>query len=260
MTSQAAKPPSIPADPPFVDRRVATRPRRETLDENKRSFLRMVSHELRTPLNAVIGFSEILACELYGPLGNAQYKEYAELVRQSGHKLLNLVNQILEIARLEGHVVDLDLRPESLDQAVEEVLGMLADEIAARRTVVVVEGQGALPSVCADGRGLRTMLFNLIQNAVHYSPEGSTVTVRARQDAGQAEIEIEDQGDGVDPADIPRLLRPFEQGENALTRSSHGAGLGLPIVALLTAAMEGTLRFRTGRGEGMTAVIGLPAA
>jgi signal transduction histidine kinase len=91
--------------------------RRAALDDRKRSFLRMVSHELRTPLNAVIGFSEILSRELYGPLGSPQYKEYAAIVHDSGLKLLKLVNQIVEIARLEGHVTDLDVAPEALDEA-----------------------------------------------------------------------------------------------------------------------------------------------
>src|SRR5579871_6325799 len=113
--------------------------RRAALDAQKRSFLRMVSHELRTPLNSIIGFSEIISKELCGPLGSPQYKEYAEHVRESGLKLLRLVNQVLEIARLEGHVTDLDPTPELLDHAVDDVLEQLRDEIAARRITVSVE-------------------------------------------------------------------------------------------------------------------------
>jgi len=246
---------------PAEVRRTAARTRREAqLDEQKRSFLRMVSHELRTPLNAVIGFSEILAAEMYGPLGTPQYKEYAELIRESGYKLLRMVNQVVDIAKLEGHAMDLDLEPEPLDGAIDDALGTVRQEIADRRLTVRVEDERRLPVVLADSRGLRTMLVNLLQNAVFYSPEGGTVTIRAVRDGGCVHLEIEDQGEGVEPADIPRLMRPFEQGQNALTRSSQGAGLGLPIVALLCQAMDGALRLRSAPGEGLTAVICLPAA
>jgi signal transduction histidine kinase len=235
------------------------RPRAAAMDEQKRSFLRMVSHELRTPLNSIIGFSEIISRELAGPLGSPQYKEYAEHVRQSGLKLLRLVNQVLEIARLEGHVTDLELAPELLDHAIDDVLDALRDEITARRIQVRVTDQGDLPAVIADPRGLRTVLTNLLQNAVTYSPEGGEVRIVARRLLGRVQIEIQDDGDGVEPQDIERLLRPFEQGQNALTRSTEGAGLGLPIVALLCQAMRGALRLISEPGRGLTAQVILPA-
>jgi signal transduction histidine kinase len=230
------------------------------MDDHKRSFLRMVSHELRTPLNAIIGFSEILHCELYGPLGAPQYKEYAGMVRESGLKLLKLVNQILEIARLEGHVTDLDLCPEDLDHALDDTRDTLRDELAARGTRITVEGEGVLPAVLADGRGLRTILTNLIQNASVYSPEGGEVRISARRVGSRVEIEVSDDGEGVETSELARLVRPFEQGQSALTRSSHGAGLGLPIASMLAQAMGGTLRLRSAPGEGFTATVSLAAA
>jgi len=230
------------------------------MDEQKRSFLRMVSHELRTPLNAVIGFSEIVSAEIYGPLGAPQYKEYADLIRQSGYKLLKLVNQIVDIAKLEGQAMELDLEPELLDNAVEDALAVVGGETGDRNIKIVVENEGSLPSVMADGRGLRTMLVNLLQNAVCYSPEGATVTICAYRERDCVHLVIRDEGEGVPAEDIPRLLRPFEQGENALTRSSQGAGLGLPIVTLLAQAMNGSLRLRSEKGQGLTAEVCLPAA
>ena len=233
---------------------------RRAMDAQKRSFLRMVSHELRTPLNSIIGFSEVISKELCGPLGSPQYKEYAEHVRHSGLKLLRLVNQVLEIARLEGHVTDLDPMPELLDHAVDDTLDALREEINARGIRVVVADEGRLPGVVADPRGLRTVLTNLLQNAVTYSPEGSEVRVSARRAPGCVRIVIEDEGEGIDPAEIPRLMRPFEQGQNALTRSTEGAGLGLPIVALLCQAMGGGLRLVSEPGRGLRAEVVLPAA
>ena len=234
--------------------------RQATLETAKRSFLRMVSHELRTPLNSIIGFSEILSKELCGPLGSPQYKEYADHVRQSGLKLLRLVNQILEIARLESHAADLDLIAEPLDHAFDDVLDTLREEIGARRVRVTVEDEGRLPGVVADPRGLRTILTNLVHNAIGFSPQGGEIRIRAHLLLGRVRIQIEDDGEGVDPADIPRLLRPFEQGQNTLTRSTEGAGLGLAIVVLLCRAMGGSLRLLSQPGRGLRAEVILPSA
>src|SRR5271168_431600 len=169
----------------------------------------MVSHELRTPLNSIIGFSEIISKELCGPLGSPQYREYAEHVRQSGLKLLRLVNQVLEIARLEGHVTDLDVSSEDLDHAIDDVLVGLREELGAHQVRVTVPDQGRLPCVLADPRGLRTILTNLLQNAIAFSPEGGEVRIHARRLLGRVEILIEDDGEGVEASDIPRLLKPF---------------------------------------------------
>ncbi|MFN3856475.1 MAG: sensor histidine kinase [Caulobacter sp.] len=258
MTPAARQPQAIP-EPEATPRARRDRRRQDLADAHKKSFLRMVSHELRTPLNAVIGFSEILSCELYGPLGAPQYKQYAEHIRQSGLKLLSLVNQILEIARLEGDQLDLDLRPEPLDHALEDVLTPLAADLERRSLAVAIEDEAGLPRVLADARGLRTMLGNLLQNAVDWSPDGGVVTVSATRRDSVVEIAIADQGPGVDPDDIPRLLRPFEQGENALTRTGSGAGLGLPIVQLLARAGGGQLRIASAPGQGLTATLVLPA-
>lgn len=247
---------SVPAD----RRAVAQERRRLVLDDRKRSFLRMVSHELRTPLNAVIGFSEILSQELYGPLGSPQYKEYATIVHDSGMKLLKLVNQIVEIARLEGHVTDIEMTPENLDEAIEDVIDSLRGEIGRRDVIVHVVASGSLPSVVADSRGLRTMLTNLLQNAVTHSPAGGVVHVAAARIGREVEITIRDQGPGVESADLPRLLQPFEQGGSTLTRTSEGVGLGLPIVDLLSRAMGGQLKLSSSLGAGFLARLILPAA
>lgn len=232
--------------------------RQAALDDQKRSFLRMVSHELRTPLNAIIGFSEILSSELYGPLGQPQYQEYAKLVHESGHRLLRLVNQILEIARLEGHVVDLTLAPEAVAPALDQAAEAVQAELAARGARLEVMALDADLEVRADPRGLRTIIGNLLQNAIAHSPAGAPVIVRAERDGDMVELSIEDAGQGVDPYDIPRLLRPFEQGESTLSRAAEGAGLGLPIVQLLCDAMGGTLRIVSAKGEGLRAVVRLP--
>ncbi len=228
------------------------------MDERKRSFLRMVSHELRTPLNSILGFSEILTAELYGPLGASQYKEYAEIIHGSGQKLLKLVNQVLEIARLEGRTVEFDAESEPLEPALDDALATLRPELEGRDVRIRVEGRGALPAVTADGRGLRSVLTHLLHNAIVFSPEGGEVRVTATQDGDMVEILILDEGEGIDPAQLHRLMAPFEQGENALTRKAEGAGLGLPIADMTCAAMGGRLRLTSAAGEGLTAEVRLP--
>jgi signal transduction histidine kinase len=255
---QHPPPPDAIAESARLERRLARRA--ASLDEAKRQFLRMVSHELRTPLNAIIGFSEIIAAELYGPLGAPQYREYAAHVRQSGHRLLKLVNQILEIARLQDRVVDMEARPESLDHALDDVRDLIGEELDDRKARLLVENDGALPAVLVDPRGLRSLLRNIVENAVVYGPEGGAVTVRARERGSRVLIEIEDQGEGIDPDDIPRLMNPFEQGDTPLIRTTQGAGLGLPIARLTAEAMGGGLTLSAAPAGGLLVTVTLPAA
>jgi signal transduction histidine kinase len=246
--------------PPARDASSAGKPPRRrasdaaALEDQRRQFLRLVSHELRTPLNSILGFSEILADELYGPLGSPQYKEYAQIIQGSGHKLLKLVNQVLEIARLESRTQPLELGAEGLEGAIDDAVSGLSND---RGVTVRVIGRGRLPGVLADPWGLRTVLTNLIQNAVAFSPDGGEVRVRATTKDKAVEIAIEDDGEGVDPAELPRLLKPFEQGENALVRRAEGAGLGLPICELTCQSMGGGLKLRSTPGKGFVALVTL---
>ena len=251
-TLSVAEAPSPRAD--AQQRRVAA------LEAQKRDFLRLASHELRTPLNSILGFSELITAEIYGPLGAPQYKEYATIIRASGERLLRLVNQILEIARLEGRATDLDLRPEPLDAALDDVIETLRDDAAARDVRLVVADHGALPAATADPRGLRTLFSNLIHNAIAHSPAGATVRIAAARCGPWVEVEVVDDGPGVEASELPRLMQPFEQGENALTRRTEGAGLGLPICDLLCQAMGGRLRIESASGAGFVARVRLPAA
>ncbi len=227
-------------------------------EAQKQSFLRMVSHELRTPLNSILGFSEILAAEIYGPLGDPQYKEYAEIIQGSGRKLLKLVNQVLEIARLQGGSADLSLRAEFLSPAIEDSLDGLQTQIDARGITVVVE-VGDEVQVLADARGLRIVLSALLQNAVTHSPDGARVHVRIEPRGQALDILIADEGAGVAAEDLPRLLRPFEQGDSALNRHGAGVGLGLPICDLTCQAMGGRLVLESSPGRGLQARVQLRA-
>lgn len=228
------------------------------LEDQKRAFLRLVSHELRTPLNSILGFSEILAAELYGPLGCPQYKEYATIIQGSGKKLLRLINQVLEIGRLEG--LKMEVRPESLDAAFEDAIAGQREEFGARAVRIAVLGESPLPMVAADPWGLRTVLAHLLRNAAAFSPEAGEVRLRVKSQGEMVEILVEDDGEGLDPADLPRLMLPFEQGENALVRRAEGAGLGLTICELTCQAMGGQLSLESEPGKGAVARVALRRA
>src|SRR4051812_30854380 len=146
------------------------------VEDQKRAFLRLVSHELRTPLNSILGFSEIISAELYGPLGAPQYKEYAEIIRGSGKRLLQLVNQVLEIGRLQG--LRLEVQPEPLEPMLEDAIAGLADAFAERGLRTRIIGDAPRLSVLADAWGFGTVLTHLLQNAVTFSPHGGEVRLR----------------------------------------------------------------------------------
>jgi signal transduction histidine kinase len=254
--------PTIP--PPLA----ATARRRESLpagafrshaaETDRRSFFRVVSHELRTPLNAIIGFSEIIARELYGPLSEPRYREHAELVRESGLKLLKLVNDVLDIARLDSGAADLDLRPENLSAAAEEAVRVSNPDAEARGVRIVLTVPDTAPRAMADARGLATILSNLLENAIAHAPEGSDVEIVVAGDHEGTSVQICDHGQGVDPSDLGRIQRPFEQVEDPLVRRTDGAGLGLTIVGLLCKAMDARLVLCSAKGEGFSATVHLP--
>lgn len=256
-------PPQSEPEPvtPAAARRQARRAAHERLEaraeEHRRSFLRMVSHELRTPLNSILGFSELIQAEIYGPLGAPEYKEYAALIRDSGQKLLALANQVLEIARLESGAADLAARREPLDHVLDDVLDGLAEDIRNRRAEVIIADQGRLPDIVADPKGVRTALAALVSNALAYGPEGGVLQISASRGPGGVTVTLADQGPGLAPQDIPRLLRPFEQGENALIRRGEGAGLGLPLAYMLCRGMGGALTLEPGSEGGLRVTVRL---
>jgi signal transduction histidine kinase len=229
------------------------------VDAAPRSFLRMVSHEMRTPLNAIIGFSEIISSEMCGPIP-AQYREYGEIIRVSGHRLLKLVNQVLEIVKLESGQVELDPRAEPLDVLFAEAARACAEDLRLRSVKVEIETPTPVPAALADARAARTALACLIQNAAAYAPEGSTVRLVGRAQGPLVQLSVIDAGDGLDPAETARLMRPFEQGENALVRRVEGAGLGWPLVNLICKTLGGTFEIDTAPGRGLTATITLRRA
>ena len=265
MPQAQTLPPSAGEPTAGSDRASARRSKAETRrrlanEEGQRAFLRLMSHELRTPLHAIIGFSEIIAYQLYGPIGEARYLEHAELIRESGHKLLGLVNQIMEIARLEAGAADLDLHEQPCAPPIYDAIRQIAGQARDRGVTLDLRIPTPEPTVVCDHRSLTTVMAALIQNAVLYGGEGAPVVIEVAVEGRRLAIAVQDFGQGVPAHHLPRLMRPFEQGENALVRNASGAGLGLPTAQLLCKAMGGSLNLSSEEGAGLRAVIRLPRA
>ncbi|MDO1558338.1 HAMP domain-containing sensor histidine kinase [Brevundimonas sp. 2R-24] len=222
------------------------------------AFLRVMSHELRTPLNAIIGFSEILSGELYGPLGAPQYKEYAEIVRLSGRRLLSLVNQALDIIRLEDGDHGLSVQRQDVVPFIDDAIDACADDARRRGVELAFHPQGPVQAAC-DARGLTSCMAHLIQNAICYGPENAKIFISIEHRPGEVEITVRDDGPGLDPDSVSRLMRPFERGGDALVASARGAGLGWTVVDLTTRAMGGRFEVDTAPGQGLTARLVLKA-
>lgn len=237
------------------------RARREAEDAEraKRSFLRTVSHELRTPLNSVIGFSEIIEQELYGPIGSEKYTEYAQMIRDSGRRLLRLVNRIIDVTRLEAGVSIAGDRQDI--RALAKSVAAAWEAEAARsgvRVDVVIEAD--IGDVIADGAAARTVIENLIENAIAFTPRGGVVTVDATTLDGFVALQVSDTGEGIAPHDLERVMMPFEQAGTPQRPVGDGAGLGLAIVKSLCEAMHGAFELHSSLGRGTDAIVTLPAA
>ncbi|MCG8441291.1 MAG: PAS domain-containing sensor histidine kinase, partial [Caulobacterales bacterium] len=211
----------------------------EEADRAKQAFIRTITHELRTPLNSIIGFAEIVEAEMLGPVGSSGYKDYAALVRDSGRRLLRIINRILDITRLEAGVADLSFGRERLGPMLREAAASAGK--AAREAGVAVEAHApsGLPDVLGEPEALRTIVDNLLDNAVAHTPAGGTVTVSAAATDGHVTLVVADTGTGIAPGDLARVMLPFEQAGTPERPSGEGVGLGLPVVKALAEAMGG---------------------
>jgi len=252
-----------------LERRVAERTAElEKANRAKSEFLANMSHELRTPLNAIIGFSDLLRMPTFGPLTPKQQK-YVTNIQTSGVHLLNLVNDVLDLARVEANRMQLRLVRTAIARAVSEALDHVRPQADKKDLALAYEAAPDLPTVQADPVRLRQILVNLLSNAVKFTPNGGRVTVRAAraQDAQAAapprqewvEISVEDTGIGISSEDLGRIFRKFEQVESGAGKSHPGAGLGLALTRHLVELHGGTIAARSaGPGRGSTFTVRLP--
>ncbi|MFZ1812884.1 MAG: ATP-binding protein [Rhizobiaceae bacterium] len=231
--------------------------RAESANRIKSEFLANISHELRTPLNAVIGFSEIMNAEMFGELGSDKYKEYCRDIHESGSFLLGVINDILDMSKIEAGRFSLDYETVSLNDILEESLRIMSYQAQDRGIEVIEEVAGGI-KLDADRRAIKQILLNLLSNAVKFSNDGGRVFVRARRVSGCVTISIEDKGIGISRSDLRKLGRPFEQVQNQFTKSHKGSGLGLAISRSLTELHGGAMKIRSREGQGTIVSLRLP--
>jgi len=231
--------------------------RAENASQSKSDFLANMSHELRTPLNAIIGFSEIMESGMFGPLGSEKYTEYCEDIRESGRYLLDVINDILDMSKIEAGRVRLQFEDVRLDELVAEtmrVMSVKADEKQLKVESEIATGM----AMRGDRRALKQILLNLLSNAIKFTQEGGRIVVRARISRNSALLLIEDSGIGIPRVALQKLGRPFEQVESQFTKTHKGSGLGLAIARSLAELHGGAMRIRSVEGIGTAVIIRLP--
>jgi two-component system, cell cycle sensor histidine kinase PleC len=232
--------------------------RAEDANQAKSKFLANMSHELRTPLNAIIGFSEIMESGMFGPLGIDKYREYCSDIHQSGQYLLEVINDILDMSKIEAGRIRLDPEPSELEPFLNDAMRVVSARANAKRLTLAARIGGGI-SLLADARLLKQIVLNLLANAVKFTPEGGRITIHARAARGGVSIAIADTGIGIPRDALTRLGRPFEQVESQLTKSHQGSGLGLAIAKSLVELHQGTMRIRSTLGRGTMVRLRLPS-
>jgi two-component system cell cycle sensor histidine kinase PleC len=235
------------------------RRRAEEANVAKSSFLATMSHELRTPLNAILGFSEVMKNELFGKHGVAAYKDYSSDIHSSGQHLLMLINEILDLSRVEAGRYELREEPVSLAHVVEECLHLLSLRAEQREITITRAIEAQLPRIWGDERALRQITLNLLTNAIKFTPSGGHVTLKCgwTQSGGQY-ISIRDTGPGIPEDEIPVVLSSFGRGSLAQKNAEEGSGLGLPIVKGLVDLHGGTFHIQSELRAGTEVTVILP--
>ncbi|MGE0499486.1 MAG: sensor histidine kinase [Rhizobiaceae bacterium] len=235
------------------------RRRAEEANLAKSRFLASMSHELRTPLNAILGFSEVMAKEVLGPISNSTYKDYAGDIHASGQHLLDLINEILDLSRVEAGRYQLNEEPVTLSAVVEEGCHLMELRARNKDIRIVKQFEQNLPRLFADERAVRQIVLNLLSNAVKFTPTGGEVRVRVGWTAGGGQyVSVKDNGPGIPPEEIAVVLSAFGQGSIAIKSAEQGTGLGLPIVQGLLAIHGGELQLASRLREGTEALAIFP--
>ncbi|MBZ9934969.1 PAS domain-containing sensor histidine kinase [Mesorhizobium sp. BR1-1-16] len=231
----------------------------EQANRAKSQFLANMSHELRTPLNAIIGFSDILEQQLFGRFEFERHRDYARLIRSSGEHLLDVVNSILDMSKIEAGRFEIHVEPVAVAGLVDGAIEMMSHQIASRQLKVVRRVEPGLPDIVADRRACKQILLNLISNAVKFTEAGGSITIASRQGRDGVVIEVVDTGIGISADDLPRLGTPFVQADSDINRRYEGTGLGLSVVKGLVHLHGGTMAIASEPGRGTSVSVTLPA-
>ena len=244
----------------MADHLTEARDQAEAANKAKSEFLANMSHELRTPLNAIIGFSEIIADEMLGPVGGHKYRDYAADINESGHHLLDLINDILDLSKVEAGTSELQEDVVHIHELVRSVKTLVSGRAEKGGVELELDVLDDVQALRADQRKLKQILVNLLSNAIKFTPAGGKITLRtwSRAESGYV-FQIIDTGIGITPEDIPKALAPFQQIDSDLNRKFDGTGLGLPLVKALVEMHGGCLDLQSEVGVGTTVTVRFPA-
>ena len=227
----------------------------------KTEFLANMSHELRTPLNAILGFSEAMEQKLFGPIGNSRYEAYVHDIHQAGAHLLSLVNDLLDLSRIELDGLKLNPQPVDFERVCNNCLAIVRGRAERGQVKLALDAVPPFPAIETDERRLKQVIINLLNNAVKFTPAGGKVTLEIVSGTdGGAIIRVRDTGIGMNEEELKSALRPFWQADAGLDRTFEGAGLGLALVTELVSLMEGEFRLESEPGKGTVATVVLPQA
>ena len=237
----------------------AAREQAESASRMKTEFLAHMSHELRTPLNAILGFSDFMLSEPHGPLGDDSYREYMRDIRNGGEQLLEVINDILDLSKIEAGAAELSEGLVDVPALIRESVRLLRERAEQAGLNIRVAAARDLPNLYGDEQLLKRCLLNLLSNAIKFTPAGGQITVRAGAETAHGYIlSVSDTGIGIAPEHLDLVLTPFGQAENVLTRSHNGTGLGLPLVKSFVALHGGTMELQSTLGEGTDVILCLP--
>ncbi|WP_417319498.1 sensor histidine kinase [Emcibacter sp.] len=230
-------------------------------NKSKSAFLANMNHELRTPLNAIIGFTEMIQKEAYGPIPQKEYQEYIDIVNSSGNHLLNVINAILDMSKIEAGKMEMREQECDIFELVQQVARMMSSAAGKKNISLDLDLRENLPDLCCDPTMIRQVLLNLISNAVKFSPEDTVVSLSVRvMDCGTLEVSVRDQGVGISRENIEAVLRPFYQVDGDLNRAQEGTGLGLSIVKAYLELHQARLDIESELGQGTSVSVTFPVA
>ncbi|MDO6964656.1 PAS domain-containing sensor histidine kinase [Rhizobium alvei] len=231
----------------------------ETANQHKSDFLARVSHEIRTPLNAIIGFSDMIASEHFGPAGHARYVEYAADIGRSGRHVLDIVNDLLDISKIEAGEMDLDFVAVGLNDCISEAVSLLQPQANTQRVIVRTSLSQSVPNVVADLRSVKQIAINILANAIRFTqPGGQIVVSTAYEPSGSVSLKIRDTGVGMSRAELEQAMKPFGQVSPGSRKRGDGTGLGLPLTKAMTEANRALFSIHSAPNEGTLVEITFP--
>jgi len=238
----------------------AHRARQEAVDtaRARKDFLTSTSHELRTPLNAILGFSEMVAKEMFGPLNNPRYLEYAQIIHNSGVHVLSLINDLLDLSKLDAGKLELRVEPVEILKVIIDCVRCVETQATRDHIGIVVHVADGVDRLCGDNKRLHQMLLNLLSNALKFTPVGGEISIDVFRRGVDVCLSVSDSGIGIKAEDIPKVLEPFGQVESELSLRHQGTGLGLPLTKELAELHGGSLTMESNVDVGTTVTITLP--